>query len=141
MSPLLAQSTPSAQSFASFVQVLEVAGWLAVIVTAIIVAWKQVTGKSEETTIKGQPVEVKKHAGIVTREEWADADLKVHGRIKRERAELDARIARVEEVAAERADKLEGKIDANTSLTAAMSGEVKQINQNVGLVLTALTRK
>lgn len=110
-------------------------------VGACVFLYKQVTGKSEETTIKPQPLEVRQHPGVVTRAEWAEADNKAHGRMKRERAEIDARIDRVEIAAAARADKLEEKLDDNTSVTQAMSGQVGQINQNVHLILTTLTKK
>jgi hypothetical protein len=95
--------------------------------------------RGKKPTEIAQPLSVKAHDTGVTRQEWSDADTKVHGRIKRERAEIDERIARVEDEARDRADKLEAKIDKNTELTAAMRGETKQINQNVGLILTAIT--
>jgi hypothetical protein len=54
--------------------------------------------------------------------------------------QVDDRITRVEQAAAIRSDKLEAKLDANTILTSAIGGEVKQINQNVQLVLAALAQ-
>lgn len=86
-----------------------------------------------------QPLIVKPEAQIVTREELEKVDLQLHGRHKRERTEIDAQIKRVEDAAERRAEKLDVKLDQNTRLTSEMSGEVKQINQNVNQLTVALT--
>lgn len=136
MTPLLAQSTPDAHALSSF---LEVTFYLIGIVTAAVVLWKQVTGKSEETRISPQPLEVKEHTTFASREELHTAKTELHGRVKREREEIDQAIQRVEELATRRAEKLEEKVDRNTQLTAATQGEVRQINQAVSQLTTSLT--
>ena len=140
MLPLLADALPAPDS-------PQAVGWMVLTIFALIggvyyilCVWRMITGKDDEKTISPQPLVVKAHSESSSREELEKIETQLHGRLKRERAEIDARIERVEEAASERADKLEKKIDDNTSLTTAMSGEVKHINQNVQLILTAITR-
>lgn len=81
------------------------------------------------------PLEIKAHAGVATREELKQ----VHGRIERERRELDAAIIAVAHTAEKRADKTDAKLDENTAMTQRMSGEVSQINQSVQTLTSSLT--
>jgi len=119
--------------------------WLAVFfylvggTTAAIILYRQVTGRGSSTTISDQPLEVKEHAGIATLQQLEAVKNETHGRIKRERGEIDARIQRVEEISERKFDKIEEKIDENTKLTAGMNGEMRQINQAVTQLTSSLT--
>lgn len=135
MIPLLAQ-TPPPTAVASW---LEVLFYLVGGVTAMVLLVKQFTGKSEQVHLSPTPLEVKAHETAVTRDELAKVDTALHGRLKRERGEIDAQIRRVEEVAERRADKVETKIDENTKLTERLSGQLGQINQNVSQLTSAVT--
>jgi hypothetical protein len=86
-----------------------------------------------------QPLIIKPEAQIVTQEELTKIDKNLHGRLSRERLEIDAQIRRVEQVAEKRSEKIEDKLDQNTLMTSQMKGEVSQINQNVHQLTTALT--
>lgn len=90
----------------------EIVSWLAVAmylilsaggVVALLGGVKYLREKKEETP---SPLVVKAH------DEWATkAQLtEVHGRIKRERAEIDAHFARVEAAAAEAARRIDGEL-------------------------------
>lgn len=96
-------------------------------------------GSSASPVAVQQPLVVTPHQESATREELAKVDLQLHGRLKRERQEIDARIERVERDAKDRAEKLELKIDENTKLTAGMAGEFRQLNQTVSSLNTSLT--
>lgn len=131
MITLLAQA-PSATALKDS---LEVIFYLAGLVAAIAVAWGYLTGRSSKTEIANQPIDVRAHPGVVT-----SAELKqVHGRIERERAEINAAIRSVSEASERRADKLETSLKENTALTQRMSGEVSQINQSVQTLTSSLT--
>lgn len=78
-------------------------------------------------TVSPQPLEVKPHAAFATVAQLEDIEKQAHGRMNRERAEMKERI-----------DSVEGKLDRNTELTAAMRGEVKLINQQLAQVLQKL---
>lgn len=139
MIPLLAQSpaaTPPADALKSF---LEVAFYLVGGLTACVVLWKHLTGKSGETRITPTPLEVKEHTQFATSDELARVEKQAHGRMNREREESDRKTEAVAKTAADRADKLEKKIDDNTALTATTAGIVKQLNQNVAQLTTAVT--
>ncbi|MBL9187912.1 MAG: hypothetical protein JNK23_10560 [Opitutaceae bacterium] len=104
---LLAQAAPSASALKEF---LEVVFYICGLVAAIVVAWRALTGKATATEIADQPIEVRAHAGTVTREELKQ----VHGRIERERKELDREILRVENATERRMESLESKLDEQT---------------------------
>lgn len=103
----LAQAAPSAAALKDF---LEVAFYIAGLVTAVVLAWRALTGRPEATEIAGQPISVAAHPGTVTREELKQ----VHGRIERERKEIDREISRVESATERRMHSVEAKLDDQT---------------------------
>jgi hypothetical protein len=113
--------------------------WLVGGLAACVMLYRQLTNGSARTELTNQPIEVRAHPGVVSRAELEKMDLALHGRMKRERMEIDAQIRRVEEIAEKRLDKLERKIDENTNLTNEMCGQLGQINQSVGTLSSSLT--
>lgn len=115
--------------------------WLSVIMKlcAIILAvagvWKLVTKGATKTEISGQPIDVRAHPGVATQAELRQ----VHGRIERERAEINAAIRSVAEASEKRTDKMERSLNENTALTQRTSAEVSMINQNVQTLTHSLT--
>lgn len=128
----LAQASPSPQVLKDW---LEVVLYLCGIILAVAGVWKLVTHGASKTEISGQPIDVRQHPGTVTRDEWEQT----HGRISRERREIDAEIKRVELAAEKRADRVEAKLDGNTAMTAEMQGEVKHMNQTMNNLSQSLT--
>jgi predicted RNase H-like nuclease (RuvC/YqgF family) len=122
--PFLAQASPPPEALASWLQVFM---YLVLSGTAIVVAYRTFTGKARPTELTGQPLEVKAHAGSVSRDELKQ----VHGRIERERGEINREIKRVEDAAEKRSDALEENLRMNTAMTAEMRGEVRQMNQQM----------
>ncbi len=108
-------------------------------ITAVVMLVRAVTGRGVSTTLRDQPVEVKEHAGIATQQQLQTVKTETHGRIKREREEIDARIQRVEESTERRFDKINEKIDENTKLTSSLDGQLQQINQGVSQLTTTVT--
>ena len=115
--------------------------WLTVImkicgiILTVAAVWKLATKSATKTELANQPIDVRQHPGVVT-----SAELKqVHGRIERERAEINNAIRLVSEASEKRADKLERSLTENTALTQRMSGEVSQINQSVQTLTNSLT--
>ena len=97
---------------------------------------RELDSTAQPTRVEVQsPLEFKQHAGSVSREELKQ----VHGRIERERREVDAAIQSVAAAAEKRADKTDAKLDENTAMTQRMSGEVSQINQSVQTLSSSLT--
>ncbi|QYM80275.1 hypothetical protein K0B96_06580 [Horticoccus luteus] len=143
MIPLFAQTTPSPAAVASFVNVVEVAAWLAVAFAAVVVAWRQMTGKSEETRISPSPLEVKQHARLAKWEELETVKAEAHGRISRERKEIDAAIVRVEQQ--QRAlglridDDLREIRDAMQANNEAAEKRVERINARLDNLNTVVT--
>jgi len=108
MNLLAETAAPSATALKDF---LEVVFYLAGVIAAVVVAWRAMSGKAAATEIEGQPIEVRAHPGSVTREELKQ----VHGRIERERREIDSAISELRTDSRERAAKLENKIDEQTA--------------------------
>jgi len=104
--------------------VLTIAG-LAVALNAVMDFWR--------STIRGNPAPADTYA---TKSELDQA----HGRMSRERRDIDAEIKRVELAAEKRADRVEVKLDTNNAMTAEMQGEVKHLNQTVNNLSAALTQ-
>lgn len=127
-----AEASPTPESLKAW---LEVFLYLCGIVAAAAVAWAHLTNRASRTEISEQPLEIKAHAGTVSREELKQ----VHGRIERERREIDASIATVSAAAEKRADKLEAKLDDNTAMTREMKGEMQQMNQSVQTLSSSMT--
>jgi hypothetical protein len=140
MIPLLAQSTPPAAALSSF---LEVAFYLIGIVTAAVVLWKQLTGKSEETRITPQPLEVKPHARLAKWEELETVKNEAHGRISRERKEIDAAIARVEAQQKELGAQIDSDLQAIRDQVAgnneASEQRVERINRRLDDLNTSVS--
>lgn len=126
-----AAASPTPESLKAW---LEVFLYICGIIAAGSVAWAHLTNRASKTEIDGQPLEVKAHAGVVNREELRQ----VHGRIDRERREIDAAIALVAIQAEKRADKMDGKLDENTKLTSEMNGQLQQMNQTLSQVQESL---
>lgn len=135
MLTLLAAAVETSPDPLAIKQWLEVIAWLAGIAVAVAGAWKLLSGSPHRSEIVGQPLEVKAAPGIASAEELRQ----VHGRIAREREEVEAQIARVEQATERRLDKLETKIDDNTRLTAEMSGQLGQVNQNLHALSSSVT--
>lgn len=135
MIPFPVQLAQAAPSGTALKDTLEVVFYLAGLVAAVAVAWGYLTGRSSKTEISNQPIDVRAHPGVVTA-----AELKqVHGRIERERAEINAAIRSVAEASEKRTDKLEDALHENSKITSEMSGEVRQINQSVQTLASSLT--
>lgn len=82
------------------------------------------------------PLEIKAHAGVVTRREWEET----HGRISRERREVDAEIKRVEAAAEKRTDKIEAKLDENSRLTTETRSDVRNLTQQTSSLNQSITQ-
>lgn len=134
--PLLAQIAPPPDGVEAWLKVLF---WLAGGLVAIAAAIRILTGKNGVRQISPQPLEVKEHATVVTIDQLETVKKEAHGRMNRERAEIDANIRRVEEAAQSRSEKIEGKIDENTRMTATMSGQVTQMNQQLHQLTNSVT--
>lgn len=129
---VLAQASPSPEALKQW---LEVVLYIAGSIATCAIAWSYLTGRSGKTSIDNQPIEVKAHSGHATRQELQEA----HGRISRERDQLKSEISRVETAGEKRTDKLEAKIDENTTATAAMGGQLNQMNQTLSSLSESLT--
>jgi len=104
----LAQATPEPAALASF---LEVFFYLAGSIVALLVGWRQLYPKEVPN-----PLTVRAHEEFATKAQLTE----VHGRIKRERGELDAAIA-----AAEIRQR-----DANARLDAELTAMREQLASN-----------
>lgn len=103
---ILAEGGPSADALKSFV---EVVAYIAVTITAVIVAWKHLTGKGNEVKLTPSPVEVREATTFATKPELnavatrLDGDIhELHGRISSVRKDLTNQIGafdkRVDEI-------------------------------------------
>lgn len=126
------EASPSPESLKAWLEVFLYLG--GVILTAAGI-YRLLSKNHSTTELANQPVEIKAHPGVVTTQELKE----VHGRIARERAEINTEIRRVESAAQERLEKLETKIDENTTMTAEMKGTVGQMNQNISALSSSLT--
>ncbi len=127
---LLAQLDPDPVALKSWLGVLF---YIIGCITAVVLLVNQFRGGKQEIT--NNPLEVKQHPGSVSREELKQ----VHGRIERERKEIDREIARIEMAAEKRMESLDKNLRTNTDLTSKMSGVVEQMNQSVHTLSTSLT--
>jgi hypothetical protein len=110
--------------------------YIVVSLAAIVGLWQMLRPKgTDKTELAGQPIEVRENAGHATRSDLEQT----HGRITRERKEIDNAISVVRDEARQRAEKLEGKLDRNTELTGEMRGEVRQMNQTLSSLAQTLT--
>ena len=85
------------------------------------------------------PLVITEHQHPVTRAELEKVDTQLHGRLKRERAEIDDEIRRVATAAEKRSDELAKDLKENTSLTSNINGKVEVINQSMVQLNTTLT--
>lgn len=134
----LAQAAPDPAFLASWISVLMYLIGCAAGLVGLLVGLK--TLRRPAPAPMPQPLEVREHAAYATAGQVEMVKTELHGRIKRERIEINEQIARVEQAAAERSDKLDDKLDRNTELTAATRGEVKLMNQQLAQVLTKLLK-
>lgn len=118
-------------------------GWLAIafftIMGGLYYSYAVLDRIRNKKTELEQPIEVKAHHGIATVTQLKEVRDEAHGRMKRERLEIDAEIERVAQAAEKRTDRIEQKLDGNTQLTAEMKGELGQINQSVQNLSGSLT--
>jgi methyl-accepting chemotaxis protein len=115
---------------------LKVFFWLVGGVAACVLLAGRITGRSERQTITNEPLKVQAHPGSVSQDELKQ----VHGRIQRERQEIEAQIGRVAALAEKRSDRLEEKIDQNTAMTSEMRGEMKAMTQSVQNLSSSVTQ-
>lgn len=132
---LLAQS-PAPEEIKSWLSVLFYFGGFIATLLGGLVALKKLRTPEHATP---QPFLVQEHAGVATKDDLAKIDSALHGRLKRERVEIDDAIKRVEQAAEKRSDRLEIKVDENTHMTSEMKGIVGQMNQNLHQLSTGLT--
>jgi biopolymer transport protein ExbB/TolQ len=124
LAEIVAQALPDPASTQSVGWIVVTVASLAVGLNAILSFWKN--------HIRGNPAPADTFA---TKDELDMA----HGRISRERRDIDAEIRRVELASEKRADRVELKLDTNTAMTAEMQGEVKHMNQTVNHLAGSLT--
>lgn len=126
---LLAQSAPDAAALKSF---LEVFFYLAGSATALLVGWKKL--KEKPAAELPSPLVVKGHVDFATREELRQA----HGRMNREKAESDARFARIEADATAAAEHLdtvvEGLRDQLASNNTAGEARVVALHNRINAI-------
>lgn len=103
MYPLLAQAAPDAKVLASWLEVLFYLGGFVATVLGAAVALKMLR---EKPSSPPQPFVVQEHPGMVGR---GDID-QIHGRIKRERMELDDALKELREEDKALREKLDSKI-------------------------------
>jgi len=120
---------PEPQELSSF---LSVAFYIIGCVTAVVMLVNQWRPSRHEIT--NSPLEVKPHPGSVTRDELKQ----VHGRIERERTEINRMVEALKSETDRRLDKLEEKIDGNTHETSGLSGEIKQMGTQVHRLTNSL---
>jgi hypothetical protein len=125
--PLLAQVATADVSAQSLKDWLAILFYLVAGAASIVGLWRMLSGNNGATEISGQPLEVKAHAALATKDEVTQ----MHGRLTRERIEIDREIKRVEEAAERRTLRIEGKLDDNTALTAEVKGEMKGLTSAI----------
>ncbi|MFA6289928.1 MAG: hypothetical protein WC661_21300 [Opitutaceae bacterium] len=112
MIPVLAQVTadPSAQAIKDWLGVaLYILGVIAAVLV-VLVYWKQLREKPSETP---QPFEVKQHQSWATLAQLETVKHEAHGRIGRERKEIDAAAVVLEARFTATVERLEDQIKAN----------------------------
>ncbi len=107
---LIASSAPDAQFLKDWLEVLI---YICGIIATTAIAWRYLTGSASRTELTNRTVKVQAHTDAVTQQQL----LETHGRISRERKEIDARAHKLEQ---EMKD-LGGKLDDQT----------KEINERI----------
>ena len=98
---------------------------------AAVFLFKQATGRSDTTTIAPNPLSVREHRDAATQEDLKKINDEAHGRISRERREIDAELRRVEAATDKRMVIIEADLKNNTAMTSEINGGVKQLNTQV----------
>ncbi len=93
------------------------------IVAGIIGIFKMLRPGKFKALLSGQPIEIKHSIGTVSRDELKQ----VHGRIERERKEIDEKI----KITNARMDSLDQNLRTNTTMTSEMSGVVRHMDQQL----------
>jgi len=106
MTPLLADTTPDAMQLASWLSVLFYLGGFCCTVLGGLWALKEI--RKPANAGLPQPLEVKAHAAIASKSEIDQ----LHGRIKREREELDAQMHELRAENRLMREKLDNEINA-----------------------------
>lgn len=110
------------------------------LITAVVVLWQRLrTAPEQPVRLAPSPLEVKPAADYATRSDLERVDTAVHGRMKRERTEINEEMRRFQDSVGERIGNLDSKIDRNTELTAVTRGEVNLLNQHVARLSEVLT--
>lgn len=121
---LLATAEPSASELASF---LRVSFYLIGLVAAVFVIWRQ----ARPQTIAPQPLAVVAHDKVATAEQLKE----VHGRIKREREEINGQLAAHTAELREIRDKLDDDIaDLHTRIDRVPDRVIALLRETKGLL-------
>lgn len=109
------------------------------LITSMVVLYKHLRPEPEQAVrVSPQPLEVKPAADYATRDDLQKVDVAAHGRMKRERVEINDQMQRLEDRLGESIQTLDEKITRNTELTAVTRGEVNLLNSNVAALRTSL---
>lgn len=128
MLPLLAQASPHADQLKTWIEVLV---YIAVGVAAVAHVVKLFTGRSDERTISPQPLEVREHTQLASQ---GDLD-QVHGRIKRERMELEEKITALQAEDLRLREKLDSDItDLHERINAVPERTINLLRSTKGLI-------
>lgn len=111
MLSILAQTPPPA-GFASFIENI---AWTAITLAAVVFAWRQITGKSDETKIGPSPLVVSEHVTYATVEQ--------HNALA---AQVDQRLSALSRAGTESREKIHKEISA---LQVSVEGVKTQNNQ------------
>lgn len=125
---LLAQSAPDPKALSAWLEVLFYLGGFAATVLGGLVAWKSLRAAPESLP---QPLEVKAHTIIPSK---SDID-QLHGRIKREREELDAQLDALREEDRRLREKLDDEIASLQSrIDAVPQRVITLLRETKGLI-------
>lgn len=134
--PILADvSSPSPSTIGNAVSVIF---YLAGGIYFLFAIWQKATGKHGKTEI-ASAVTVKTDPSSATQDQLKMAVTEWHGRVSRERREIDDQIRRVEAASERRTESLEKKIDDNTRVTERIGGTVEAMNTQMNNLNGAIT--
>lgn len=133
MNPLLlAQSAPDASALKGF---LEVFFYLGGSIAALLVAWFTCFPRKQADT--PQPFVVQQHAEFVQKPDFDKAMREAHGRIGRERTEINAALA----AAADTAAAVSAKLDANNEAGREREGRINERIDNLRDTVADMPRR
>lgn len=121
---LLAEAAPSLLK-----EWLEVFAWLAGLIACVMWIWTMARPAKDGVP---QPLEVKKHGGVAT----ADDLREVHGRIKREREEIDKDIDNLRDEMRASAEKLDRAVN---SMRLEIKADNHGLHERINEVLSAVS--